>query len=193
MLSSGGFSAEGEAETLETGRATSGKFISSCLRSRICCLSQSFRLPPRFSRKSPYRAPPVASTRQPTAPECQWYKSHSSSCSLSSFSLPPRPANMSLFGSASATPAATTTTATGDISKDVALNNPPEDGISDLMFSPAGDFLSVASWDGKVRVYSVSEQGASEGKAMIPGEKPVLATAWSSVSARRSPSRAIDS
>ena len=84
-----------------------------------------------------------------------------------------------LFG---ATPAASSTTSsTGDISKDVALNDPPGDGISDLAFNPAADFLSVASWDGRIRIYSVSEQGASEGKAELVGDKPVLATAWSSV------------
>lgn len=85
-----------------------------------------------------------------------------------------------LFGSTAQSSSATSTT--GDISKDATLNNPPEDGISDLMFSPAGDFLSLASWDGKVRIYAVSEKAANEGKAIIPGDKPVLATAWSAVS-----------
>ena len=66
-----------------------------------------------------------------------------------------------LFGN---TTSAASTNAPGDPSKDIALTSPPEDSISDLSFSPAGDFLAVASWDKKVRIYQVSEQGQSEGK-----------------------------
>jgi mRNA export factor len=66
-----------------------------------------------------------------------------------------------IFGSAAST---ASTNAPGDPSKDVALTSPPEDSISDLSFSPAGDFLAVASWDKKVRIYQVTEQGQSEGK-----------------------------
>lgn len=80
-----------------------------------------------------------------------------------------------LFGSA----AATNTNAPGDISKDIALNSPPEDSISDLRFSPTADFLAVASWDKKVRIYQVGNDGSSEGKAAIDFEGPVLACAWS--------------
>ena len=82
-----------------------------------------------------------------------------------------------LSGGAGASSSSSNTS--GDISKDVALNNPPEDSISDLTFSPTGDFLSVASWDKKVRIYQVSEQGQSEGKAMFELDRPVLATDWS--------------
>lgn len=85
-----------------------------------------------------------------------------------------------LFGSAAS--AASTTNAPGDPSKDVALSSPPEDSISDLQFSPTGDFLAVSSWDKKVRIYQVSEQGQSEGKAQIEFEAPVLSCAWSEVS-----------
>jgi mRNA export factor len=84
-----------------------------------------------------------------------------------------------LFGSASSsTPASTT----GDPSKDIPLTSPPEDSISDLQFSPTGDFLAAASWDKKVRIYQVSEQGQSEGKAAIDFDGPVLNCAWSEVS-----------
>lgn len=86
-----------------------------------------------------------------------------------------------LFGSA-ATSSSTTTSTQGDISKDIPLNSPPEDSISDLRFSPQADFLAVASWDKKVRIYAVSEQGQSEGKAAIDFEGPVLNCAWSDVS-----------
>jgi mRNA export factor len=84
-----------------------------------------------------------------------------------------------LFGSSA--PAASTTSV-GDPSKDIQLNSPPDDSISDLQFSPAGDFLAVSSWDKKVRIYQVSEQGQSEGKAAIDFDQPVLNCAWSEVS-----------
>ena len=85
-----------------------------------------------------------------------------------------------LFGSAAAA-SASATSSQGDHSKDVALNQPPEDSISDLQFSPTGDFLAVSSWDKKVRIYQVSEQGQSEGKAAIDFDAPVLTCAWSEV------------
>jgi mRNA export factor len=87
---------------------------------------------------------------------------------------------MSLFTGATA--ASSTPNTTGDISKDVALNTPPEDSISELAFSPAADFLSISSWDNKVRIYQVNDQGQSEGKAAIDFQAPVLTTAWSQVS-----------
>ncbi len=84
-----------------------------------------------------------------------------------------------LFGSAaSSTPASTT----GDLSKDIALVQPPEDSTSHLAFSPTGDFLAVSSWDKKVRIYQVNEQGQSEGKAQMDFGAPVLNCAWSDVS-----------
>lgn len=92
------------------------------------------------------------------------------------------PSRMSLFGSvgAASTSAAQTNT-TGDISKDVALNSPPEDSISDLRFSPASEHLAVASWDKKVRIYEINEQGQSEGKALFEHEAPVLSCCWAPV------------
>ena len=87
---------------------------------------------------------------------------------------------MSLFGSAPAATSSATNT-NGDISKDVALAQPPEDSISELAFSPTADYLAVASWDNKLRIYEVNEQGQSQGKAEIAFEKPVLSCAWSAV------------
>jgi mRNA export factor len=90
---------------------------------------------------------------------------------------------MSLFNVGGGTAAAAgATNTTGDISKDVALNQPPEDGISDLRFSPASDHLAVASWDKKVRIYEINDQGQSEGKALFEHEAPVLNCCWSPVS-----------
>lgn len=90
---------------------------------------------------------------------------------------------MSLFASGvGASASAGQANTTGDISKDVTLNQPPEDGISDLRFSPTSDHLAVASWDKKVRIYEINEQGQSEGKALFEHEGPVLNCAWSPVS-----------
>ncbi|MCJ1301914.1 RNA export factor gle2 [Hypocenomyce scalaris] len=82
-----------------------------------------------------------------------------------------------LFGSAaSSTPASN---AAGDITKDVTLTAPPEDGISDLAFSPQSEHLAVASWDKKVRIYEIDAQGGSQGKALFEHEQPVLSCCWS--------------
>ena len=94
-----------------------------------------------------------------------------------------------LFGS-SATSANNTT---GDISKDVALSNPPEDGISDLTFSPQSDHLAVASWDKKVRIYEINAQGGSDGKALFEHEAPVLSCCWSKASKLTNLSKDLDS
>lgn len=100
---------------------------------------------------------------------------------------------MSLFGSAAAAPAAAATNTTGDISKDVALNQPPEDSISDLSFSPVSDHLAVASWDKKVRIYEINDQGQSEGKALFEHEAPVLSCCWSPVSSNHVSTTAVAS
>lgn len=73
----------------------------------------------------------------------------------------------------------------GDISKDVALNNPPEDSVSDIAFSPITEHVAVASWDKKVRIYEINNQGGSEGKALFEHEQPVLSCCWSRVSRER--------
>lgn len=84
-----------------------------------------------------------------------------------------------LFGSAATS--APANTAQGDLSKDVALQNPPEDSISDLSFNPQRDFLAVSSWDKKVRIYEIDAQGNSQGKALFDHEGPVLNCCWSKV------------
>jgi mRNA export factor len=86
-----------------------------------------------------------------------------------------------LFGSAASSSSAANN-AQGDISKDVALNQPPDDSVSDLAFSPVSNHLAVASWDNKVRIYEIDAQGGSQGKAMFEHEGPVMSCAWSRVS-----------
>lgn len=86
---------------------------------------------------------------------------------------------MSLFGNTTSTTAANPTQ--GDTSKDVPLRDPPDDSISDLAFSPVAEFLAVASWDKKVRIYEIDAQGQSQGKALFEHQGPVLSCAWSKV------------
>lgn len=86
-----------------------------------------------------------------------------------------------LFGSAPSAASAANTL--GDLSKDITLNNPPEDSISHLSFSPVSNHLAVASWDKKVRIYEVNAQGG-EGKALFEHEAPVLSVDWSKVRGR---------
>lgn len=85
-----------------------------------------------------------------------------------------------LFGSANN---ATTAGANslGDLSKDIQLDNGPEDSISDISFSPVSDHLAVASWDKKVRIYEVNEQGGNKGVAVIDHEGPVFSCDWAKV------------
>ncbi|KAI6711300.1 hypothetical protein PZA11_003624 [Diplocarpon coronariae] len=82
-----------------------------------------------------------------------------------------------LFGSTAASSSAANTL--GDLSNDVALNNPPDDSISDLAFSPQSMHLAVASWDKKVRIYEITSTGGSTGKAFFDSEGPVLSCDWS--------------
>ena len=87
-----------------------------------------------------------------------------------------------LFGSTSA--AASTTNTLGDLKGDVALNDPPTDSISDIAFSPAPngpDFLAVASWDNKVRVYEIAGNGQSQGRHAYDHGHPVLNCDFSKV------------
>lgn len=87
-----------------------------------------------------------------------------------------------LFGSSSSS---STTNTLGELKNDMPLDNPPTDSISDLSFSPAPngpDFLAVASWDNKVRIYEVAQNGQSQGKHMYEHSQPVLNVDFSRVS-----------
>jgi mRNA export factor len=90
-----------------------------------------------------------------------------------------------LFGSSSSS---STTNTLGELKNDVALENPPTDSISDLSFSPAPngpDFLAVSSWDNKVRIYEIAQNGQSQGKHMYEHSQPVLNVDFSRVSFSR--------
>ena len=82
---------------------------------------------------------------------------------------------MSLFGSAQTT----TTGTSADLAKDIEVQQPPEDSISSVNFSPVAELLAVSSWDKKVRIYEVQNSGQTVGKALYEHEAPVLCTTWS--------------
>lgn len=82
---------------------------------------------------------------------------------------------MSLFGSTQTTSQATEQ----DLANDITVPNGPEDSISDLLFSPQAEFLSVSSWDKKVRIYEVMPDGTVPGRAMYEHQGPVFSTHWS--------------
>ncbi|ONH66966.1 Nucleoporin GLE2 [Cyberlindnera fabianii] len=84
---------------------------------------------------------------------------------------------MSFFGKPAGTANATQGTE-ADLANDIIVQNPPEDSISDMAFSPQAEFFSVASWDKKVRIYEVSANGTTEGRAMYEHDAPVLTTRW---------------
>ena len=86
-----------------------------------------------------------------------------------------------LFGNSSTLSTASAASTIGDLKNDYTLTSPPEDGISDIRFSPQSEHLAVASWDKKVRIYEINANGGSEGKAMFEHEGPVLACCWSKV------------
>jgi len=97
-----------------------------------------------------------------------------------------------LFGSAAASSSSAANASAGDLKNDVALKDIPEDSVSDLAFSPQSDHLAVASWDKKVRIYEISANGDSQGKALFEHEGPVMSCAWSRVSTKLDDLRRID-
>lgn len=87
-----------------------------------------------------------------------------------------------IFGGAGGAAASSANTTQGDLTKDVMVQNPPEDSVSDLRFAPTSEHLAVASWDKKVRIYEIANDGSTQGKAMFEHEGPVLNCCWSPVS-----------
>eukprot|EP01134_Creolimax_fragrantissima_P008127 CFRG8127T1 len=62
---------------------------------------------------------------------------------------------------------------------DIDITNPPADSVSSLNFSPTSGYLVGSSWDNKVRVWEVTQQGASKSVAEKEHTQPVLDTCWS--------------
>lgn len=92
-----------------------------------------------------------------------------------------------LFGSAATATGANTV---GDLKNDVAVADLPEDGITSLSFNPnpadTKDFMAVASWDKKVRIYEVTN-GQARGVALYEHAGPVFSVQFMKASTRRVP------
>lgn len=91
-----------------------------------------------------------------------------------------------LFGSGGTSTASTANTV-GDLKNDVAVANLPEDGITSLAFNtnPADqkDFMAVASWDKKVRIYEVdAASGQAQPRAAYDHSGPVFSVQFMKVS-----------
>ncbi|ODV81952.1 WD40 repeat-like protein [Suhomyces tanzawaensis NRRL Y-17324] len=82
------------------------------------------------------------------------------------------------FLQASSTTSTSATTGQ-ELINDITVNNPPEDTVSDLSFSPQQDLLAVASWDKKVRIYEIDpSSGNNQGRALYEHAAPVFSTSW---------------
>ncbi|KAF2169406.1 hypothetical protein M409DRAFT_52653 [Zasmidium cellare ATCC 36951] len=67
-----------------------------------------------------------------------------------------------------------------DLSKDITIQDSPQDSISDLRFNPQVEhLLAAASWDNTVRIYDINQTGGNKGVAMFSHEGPVLSCCWS--------------
>ncbi|GAA95553.1 uncharacterized protein L969DRAFT_101656 [Mixia osmundae IAM 14324] len=62
---------------------------------------------------------------------------------------------------------------------DVELTSPPNDSVTALSWCPTQDLLAVSAWDNQVRIYQVTEQGQSQGKAAYSHDGPALDVCWS--------------
>lgn len=74
----------------------------------------------------------------------------------------------------------------GDLKSDVAVANLPEDGITSIAFNPnpadTKDFLAVASWDKKVRIYEIDPgTGQAAGRQAYDHGGPVFSVQFCKV------------
>ena len=87
---------------------------------------------------------------------------------------------MSFLNSSPSTSSASSTATGQELVNDILVNNPPEDSIEDISFSPQQDLLAVASWDKKVRIYEIDPNtGNNQGKALYEHKAPVFSSRWS--------------
>ncbi|KAH7061439.1 WD40-repeat-containing domain protein [Macrophomina phaseolina] len=82
-----------------------------------------------------------------------------------------------IFGGAGSASTAANPTQ-GDTSKDVQINQPPSDSISEIAFSPSADILAASSWDGGVYVWQIDGSGQSQAAASFKFDAPALCCTW---------------
>ncbi|KAK5961203.1 RNA export factor GLE2 PWA37_001733 [Arxiozyma heterogenica] len=86
---------------------------------------------------------------------------------------------MSFFSTSNNNTVSATMTTEKDLANDIIIQNPADDSISDIAFSPQHDYLfSVSSWDGKVRIWDI-QNGVAQGRSQYEHSGPALTTRWS--------------
>lgn len=53
------------------------------------------------------------------------------------------------------------------------------DGITDLSFSPAAEYVAATSWDSQMRIWEILPSGAGVAKAAVAHDAPALCCVWS--------------
>lgn len=66
-----------------------------------------------------------------------------------------------------------------NIKSDFELTPACPDGISDLNWSPAGDYIASTCWDGQTRIWEVLPSNTAVAKAALQHEGPALSCVWS--------------
>lgn len=65
---------------------------------------------------------------------------------------------------------------------DTPINQPPDDAISCIKFSPASipqTYLIASSWNNEIRCWEIQSQGQSNPKAVQKHDAPILSCCWS--------------
>ena len=66
--------------------------------------------------------------------------------------------------------------------KDYEVQQPPEDSISSLSFSPNANYIVASSWNNAIRCWEVQDNGNTIARAEQQHSGPVLDCCWVAVS-----------
>ena len=65
--------------------------------------------------------------------------------------------------------------------RDIEIVDQPQDSVSSLKWSPKANFLAASSWDNKVRVWQVENNGHNKPVTATTLEAPLLDCCWTGV------------
>ncbi|KAI0023191.1 WD repeat domain-containing protein [Xylariomycetidae sp. FL0641] len=66
----------------------------------------------------------------------------------------------------------------GSLSQELVISDATEDTISSVSWSPVANHLAAGSWDGKVRIYDIANNGSAPVVAALSAGGPVLDCDW---------------